>query len=633
MSQGRALATTAAELLAWLAVAAVQTGLTGRLGTHAFAGPDTTEGVWVVEHVADSLLTDPGRVFEGNTFFPEHDAVLFADPLLGPAVLAAPLRRLTANPVLLYNVTVLLVLALASLGFSRLGAWLAGGRAAGLLAGLYVPYAPPQLFHLVQLNLLTLAGVPVFLFCLLRLLERPGPWPAMGAALGFAFQAGTSGYHALSCAGLALLLAAAHPRLATRPRVLAWSLAATVLAGALLWPYLGRFDALREGAGLTRGPAIAARYSLEPRDLVGSASDLWRGVLPRHGEPVFPGLTLTGLAALGAWRGPRRHRRWLLLVAAAFLLLSFGPVLQHARAPILTLPTAWLYERPPFDAVRHPTTFTTTLHVALGLLASLGWASIRWPRPAAAAGVALLLVFAENRRRPPGRVERPPLPEVHRWLMAQPPGAVLELPFDDPDDHRYWAILHGRATVSGAGAFEPVAYGALLRLIKRDWTVRRDDDLEATRAVRLLLRDFPVRYVVLHAGGPGWLARNLERTPRRFRSLHRTVAGEAVYRLERGGRGRRLERGLRDDQAGEAVSLVVRGRAGATARASWNGRHLLSAPLDGTCQELVLRPPARSVARGLNVVVLEAEEEIELASLRGGGEPPEDGSGAGCARY
>ena len=157
--------------------------------------------IWALDWVSKHFLS--ARMFDGNIFYPSPHSVLFVEPVLGPAALAVPLRLFTANPILIYNACNILVMALASYGMYRLAFTMTGDRGAALLAGVVVPYAPQQLRHLVHINLITIAGFPFMILGLLRLFVKPGPWPALLAALAYVFQAGTSGYHAIS---------GAHPR-------------------------------------------------------------------------------------------------------------------------------------------------------------------------------------------------------------------------------------------------------------------------------------------------------------------------------------------------------------------------------------------------------------------------------------
>jgi hypothetical protein len=183
---------------AYLLLAVSYTGLWNDLGTRFLAGNDPVQDVWVLNTVTRNLLERPGSLFEGNLFYPAHNAVLFADPLLGLALFLVPLRLLNDNPVLLYNGGLLLGLALASYGFYRLGIRLCGDPGAALLAGIAVAlHGPADAPRSARPPLaLTIAGFPFLLLELLELLDRPRPPRRCSQTV--AWQAGSDGYYAFT---------------------------------------------------------------------------------------------------------------------------------------------------------------------------------------------------------------------------------------------------------------------------------------------------------------------------------------------------------------------------------------------------------------------------------------------------
>ena len=77
--------------------------------------PDPRTLAWVMLTVFRNLLSQPGALLHGNAFYPVGLSLTFTEPLLTPALVAGPLHWLTGNPVLAYNVTLLLS------GLSRAG--------------------------------------------------------------------------------------------------------------------------------------------------------------------------------------------------------------------------------------------------------------------------------------------------------------------------------------------------------------------------------------------------------------------------------------------------------------------------------------------------------------------------------
>lgn len=564
----RPLRRDAVVLGGFLMLAAAYSGLWSNFRTHFRAGNDPIQDAWVLSTVTDNLLSRPARLFDGNVFHPSYDSVLYADPLLGPAALVLPLRALGAGPATLYNTALLLGLALASYGFFRLGLHLTGQPAAALLAGISIPYTAQQMHHmqLAHLPYLSIAGFPFLLLGLLRLFERPGPGPALLTGFAFAFQAGTDGYYAFCSAILALLVAAWGWRRWREPRLWLFAGLAALIGVSLILPYVRGFAGLREEAVLSRGLDWSLRYSTDLQTSpFRSNARLYRGLLdgpnPSQGGPLFPGLLVLGLALVGLRRGPRALVRLFALVAIAFFLLSLGPELRFGGRSLFPLPFKLLFERVPFfSAMRHPTTLAVPALMAVSLLAVLGLHALGWARRAALLAALLGFAVAETLiDEPPRRDPGATLPEAYTFLRAQPPGAILELPFSGNYGYQWWAIQHRMPIVNGELGFEPRWFAELYFLIDKEWDQKpAHQDMEEWRSVRFLKGQLPARYLVLHRGTSGFVVSNVEATPRSFERLHATADGDFIYRVKRGGRGPELRRRFRDDQlgAGRFVTLI-----------------------------------------------------------------------------
>ncbi len=608
-------------LIGFLLLAVVQTGIDSDLGSRYQVTPDTTDFVWVLNWVSGHLLSSPGQVFEANAFFPSRHAVLFCEPVIGPALLVFPLRALTRNPVLLYNAAVLLSLALASHGVYRLALSFGVARSVALFAGAVTTYSPQQVTHLNHLNLIAITGFPFLILAVRRLLADPGPWPALAAAAAFAFGATTSGYHAFTGAFLGVLIAACEWRALKRPRVLAFGFLSAALALLVTWPYLSAFAEVKSAEQMTRGAATAVHYSVDlVRTFTTTNGRFWREVLPFDLKGAFPGIVVTVLAIAGVARGERRARRLALVIFVTFFTLSLGPMLRLAGRSVGWLPTAVLYEHVPFfDAIRHPNTFLVPAWFGLGLLSALGATALRLPRrPLAWAAIAALGVL-ESLSVPPPRIARPlPVPPIYAHLAPQPEGAALVLPIDDPQEHiRWWSVFDERPRVNGQGAFEPERYGVLYRAIRRRWSEERAEGLD-DELLKPLLVHYPIAYAVVHSWAPAGLRWNLERTPRVFEHIAETGDGDRLYRVHRRGRGAEIRRAYRDDQLREGrLNLELRGPAGGRLVVLLEGLRLAEVPLTGRRQQAIVALP-RPARRGMSLFVLRLEGrdgEIELEGI------------------
>lgn len=606
--------------LAFVALALARTGIHGDLATRVYGGGGGDPGMhgWALTTVATQLLREPWRPFEGNIYYPSHHSVLFGDPLLGPAVLVLPLRALGAGPVLLFNAATLLSLVVASWGSYRVARRLGAPRAGAFLAGVAVPYTGQQMERLVHLNLLAIPFLPWLLLGLLDLLERPGWRPALVAGLAFALQAATSGYHAFGVSLLALVVAAwGWRRLADR-RVLAWGLLSALLAGLLLLPYVSGFlELAREEARMSRGLEVARANGLDLASFFVSRAWLWRGLLP-DGQPFFPGLAvllLAGRALLGL-RGDRRVRLLALLALAAFVM-ALGPEVRWRGTPLLPGPFALAMRLVPLlDAMRHPYTLAVPGLMALGLLAALGLGGLRRGWQVAAVALTVAEAFGDTPARLEAPRELPPVyAELARLAASEASGgplpATLELPLRDKGA-TWRAALHGLPVVNGVGSFEPQRYQGLAQLLKRDGK-GAPRDLTESLAFEHLKTWFPARFVLLRGRGTAELRALAEASPRSLELLYASPEGDRIYRLRRGGRGRELARGFREDQL-RAGRLQARASARPPAAlvATLGGASLgPPLPVGPEPRQLEWAVPAGLVRRGLNLLELRLEGPAE----------------------
>jgi hypothetical protein len=229
-----------------------------------------------------------------------------------------------------------------------------------------------------------------------------------------------------------------------------------------------------------------------------------------------------------------------------------------------------------------------------------------------AAAVAEVLGPPPRRSAPDTR-----LPEVYEYLKRATPGALFELPFHEADWQR-WSIYHRLPIVNGSSVFEPANHTVLYKWIAREWKRSGQSGLEETRSLELLKREFPLRYLVLHAGLRDSIVRAVEATPSSFERLLVTGEGDRLYRVRRGGHDRRIRRELRDDQlaagpvtisvrAPVATALVVELGERPIARRSWSaGEGVVTIPV---------LAPRGLIERGMNTLTLRLEPDVGELSL------------------
>jgi hypothetical protein len=183
------------------------------------ANPDTQIHLWSLNEMARQVNADPLHPFEGNIFHPYSHTLGVVDHVLVNAVVAAPFRAVTANPVLVHNITLLATFALSGVFTALLVRRLCGSWTGGLVAGSAFAFCAMRFRELPHLHVLSIQWLPLALLALHRFIERPGWWRTAGLTAAGAVVA-LSSWHAAVIGGTALLIVAAWSLAATRGGIL-----------------------------------------------------------------------------------------------------------------------------------------------------------------------------------------------------------------------------------------------------------------------------------------------------------------------------------------------------------------------------------------------------------------------------
>ena len=509
------------------------------------ARPDALLNVWITAWDGHQLLNDPLDLFDANIFHSYPRTLAYSELLLGNGLLALPITAATGNPVLGYNVALLLSFVLSGFGTYLLVLALTRSPGAGLVAGTIFSFSAYRMTNLAQAQLLTTQWMPFALLALLQLMRRPRARHVATFALFFCLQALSSFYYAIllamAAAGLVVWRSVVWIWLRARDgagdvshlrRVAFHLLVAVVLCVLIILPFALPYFQVQRDLGFERSLADNEPFSASLRQylMVPPGSAIHGRWLPSDDTPVaggyavdalFPGLVTLALSVWGLLRGRGRTRWFFLLLALVSAVLSFGPRLYLAPgqpAGLETgLPYAWLYAAVPgFKALRAPVRFDALVMLSLAILAGYGVAAASGERQAgvgkesgrspvqAGIGVVLLvglvaaLVVLESLVWPAAQAEPVPVdgevPPVYRWMADQGAEPVLELPMaftpGGPQlDYQYLSSYHWRTTPDGYSCFIPPKHGQI---------VYEMDQFPSERAVSLL-QALGVRHVVIHA--------------------------------------------------------------------------------------------------------------------------------------
>ena len=278
--------------------------------------------------------------FYDNYFFaPLPNSIVFNENLFGLSLIFAPFYLITQNPLLSYNLTLLISLSLSAFFTYLLVRRLTGNGYAGVLAGVAFAFSPYVMFEIGRIQLVATQWIPACFLMLHSALEKERWRDVIGFWLSYLLQIGTCLYYAMFLIPLLVLVAAVLLRRRRPGQRLYVKLAASgglaaVVAVAMVYPY---FTA-RHAFALERSLSFASGYdgklgffgNVHETNLTLTAMHHrgeWRGA---HEEIAFPGFTVLGMLALALgvplWRavsemGARRAgvvaARWLAIVALA----------------------------------------------------------------------------------------------------------------------------------------------------------------------------------------------------------------------------------------------------------------------------------------------------------------------------
>jgi hypothetical protein len=496
----------------------------------------------LIAHNAHSLVHAPWRIFDSGLCYPAANALALGEHMIGDGLLGIVPYALTGDPILTFNVVLVLTLWLPALAmYALVYFWTRSAGAAfvaGILFGLHPVRVGDPLHPYVHGNY---SAVLALLFAH-RLFTRQRWLDAGGLALFIGLQVLESMYPLLAFAiigstyGLYLTLRNLRRLPSLAPKLLVVAAAAAAVATAVLGPYLE----MRATWGTLSGRSTVL---YRPQDFA-------------LGGSAYPGSVLLLLAAVGILdrlRGARRDAgydpRFVYLTAG--LLVVWASVrgislpLVGWRVPSLFLLAGGIV--PGLDALRGGGAIGFGAVLVSAFLAGYGVLALiearraiaRYTITAALAAAALGEVFY----RPLATYSfggvvamaaygvRPPAPLIEIYGKTAE-GAVLDLPlafnpgrFSEQADYVFLSAFHHRPVAACYNSFTlPIQdeVQALAKLVPKD---RRATDALYALGFRTIAVD------KLRAWRPQSGFLQLEPDPPRLVSLG-TAGLHTVYRLE-----------------------------------------------------------------------------------------------------
>lgn len=450
--------------------------------------------VWTLDWDAHALATNPFNLFNANIFYPYANSLAFSESLIGQALLVTPLIWLTGNPVLGYNLLLLLSFVLSGWAMYLLVYEMTGKWTASVAAGLIFAFFPHRFGQLSHLHLLATEWMPFGLLFLRRFVLRKRPLDAFLFALFFAMQALSSTYLGLFMVVVVGLYLLYHAGFGARAflkkpgeslKKLFPLALALLLAFLLILPFYLPYLSVQAELGFERSPAEVVNYSAQPYYYLDVAKEnklnqwlyapafsfnWWNSA--RGGERgLYLGLVASLLALAGmvrAWQRRKLEKDGLfyILLAILAIIFTFGPIWNSGRFGAIPLPYALLYYFVPgFQGLRVPVRFIYVVALAVAVLAGFAVATLqrRWKFKTAYLAVPLLallcLEYVSDVNYLNSNALRQDPPSVNRWLAEHEAGAVLNVPLSSSDSsnlfYQYWARTDWQPLMNGFSGFMP----------------------------------------------------------------------------------------------------------------------------------------------------------------------------------
>jgi hypothetical protein len=430
---------------------------------------DAMFSVWRLAWVAHQLRTDPRHLFDANIFYPERTTLAYSDAMLLPATVMAPLAWVGLEPLVVYNLTLILAFILSGVAAHLLVRGLTGSVPAGLLGGVIYAFSAHRFDHFDHLELQFALWMPLTMLAWHRAATDEAPRGYLKVAALATCQILSSIYH-----GLFLLtwLAALTTVWFVRTPVKAVKAGALMLLPPLLVlaiysvPYLGNRDRLGDR------PVDENRiYSARMTDFLSAPGTSvlygWTASTSGHERHFFPGLAAAALVIVGLW--PPFDRIRLLYAAGAAVALQLALGFNGILYPWLY---AWVL---PFRGLRVPARADILILLATSVLAGFGLARLtaaikRRTLATALAVLTIAVASLEALARPQVQEVDQRVSRLYPWLRTIPDAVVFEWPVTVPwrlyhmvdVKYMYRSTLHWRPLLNGYSGHYPHSYTELL---------------------------------------------------------------------------------------------------------------------------------------------------------------------------
>jgi hypothetical protein len=259
---------------------------------------------WILDWDMHALTHAPLRIFDAPMFHPAKYPLAYSENMIGVAVLCLPFHLIGLGPVAIFNIALLLGLALSAYAGHLLGWTMTHKAMPSFVAGLMFGFAAYKWGHLAHLQIIWSPCAALLLAAILAYRRNPTVRHAAYVAAALTANVLMNIYLLLFCA-VTLVLSLALIAIAESHDRKFWLrlAAALAIAGIVILPILLPYWIVTHEYRFERGDDDAMNSSATPMDwLIANGRSLVYGPITdqnlRHNErELFPGMMLFALAA------------------------------------------------------------------------------------------------------------------------------------------------------------------------------------------------------------------------------------------------------------------------------------------------------------------------------------------------
>lgn len=451
--------------------------------------------VWILNQTIEKIPGNLANIFQGNIFYPYQNVMAYSDLLIPSAFLSSIPVKITAQPLLAYNLTLILGQILTMLVVYLWWKELTGKTWPAVLGSIALGLSQIRLHYFVHLQMWVMQWFLISVWMIWKYRKTEQVKYLFVAGLFFAVQVWESLLPAMWIIFVGAILL--YPKINSLRNQIKSVLLIAGMVGILIFPVARVYWKVSNEFGFTRNIREAAHFSM-------SVEDLGRQFLS-PGLFILTGLTLYAIGRKNLKKEKELH--WLIPVAILGLIMALGPVLKVNGATFkisdipIPLPYAIThYVIPGFGAFRTPSRWIWLFAFASSGIISLGFSKLKDNSAKLILPLAFILAIVGGSRiltsiPMPARSE---YPEVYKWLKNQEGDAILELPvytWGDGELHTQelyrmlYSLEHGKNLINGRSGFIPPQRDLLFADLIRHFPSRDLDER---------LMSLGVDYIIIH---------------------------------------------------------------------------------------------------------------------------------------